>query len=158
MITIRELEDVDRPWVSRFLTEEAGSIRVVSRGTLHKADALPGFAAFHNGDPVGLLTYLITKPEPEVITLHSSLPGVGIGSALLEAAKERAVRTSCTRLWLITTNDNQPAIDFYTHRGMTLVAIHREALTESRKLKPEIPLYGVGGTPITDELEFELQL
>jgi hypothetical protein len=38
---------------------------------------------------------------------------------------------------------------------MRLVAIHRNALQESRKLKPEIPLTGVAGRPIDDEIEFE---
>jgi RimJ/RimL family protein N-acetyltransferase len=64
----------------------------------------------------------------------------------------------CYRLWLITTNDNEPAIQFYQRRGMTLVAIHHNALSESRKLKPEIPLIGLGGQPLRDEIEFEYRL
>ena len=42
--------------------------------------------------------------------------------------------------------------------GMQLAAVHRGAIAESRKLKPEILHYGVGGRPIEDEVEFELQL
>jgi ribosomal protein S18 acetylase RimI-like enzyme len=158
MIDIRELAEGDRAWVGRFLAEEAGSTRVVSRGTLYQADALPGFAAFLERDPVGLLTYRVTAAEMEVVTLNASLQRRGIGSALLAAAKEAAKRAGCRRLWLITTNDNQPAIDFYIRRGMKLAAIHKGAIAESRKLKPEIPLLGVGGRPITDELEFEVNL
>jgi ribosomal protein S18 acetylase RimI-like enzyme len=94
----------------------------------------------------------------EVVTLYASLQRKGVGSALLEAAKATAVKAGCHRLWLITTNDNQPAIDFYTGRGMSLAAIHKDALSQSRKLKPEIPLYGLGGKAITDELEFEMLL
>ena len=41
---------------------------------------------------------------------------------------------------------------------MRLVAIHRNALAESRRLKPEIPLIGLGGRPIEDELEYEYRL
>jgi hypothetical protein len=41
---------------------------------------------------------------------------------------------------------------------MRLVAVHREALERSRKLKPEIPLIGLGGEPIRDEIEFEYRL
>ena len=33
-----------------------------------------------------------------------------------------------------------------------------EELEESRKLKPEIPLVGIGGQPIRDEIEFEYVL
>jgi hypothetical protein len=36
--------------------------------------------------------------------------------------------------------------------------VHRHAIRESRKLKPEIPLTGVGGKPIEDEIEFEFRL
>jgi ribosomal protein S18 acetylase RimI-like enzyme len=53
---------------------------------------------------------------------------------------------------LITTNDNDPAIRFYEHRGMKQVAVHVNAVIESRKLKPEISLLGVG---VNREIEFE---
>ncbi len=59
---------------------------------------------------------------------------------------------------MITTNDNTPAIRFYQKRGFSLVAVHRNAIAESRKLKPEIPLAGVDGIPIRDEIELELLL
>ena len=53
---------------------------------------------------------------------------------------------------------NEPAIRFYERVGMHLAAVRRGAIAESRKLKPEIGLLGVGGRPIEDELEFELKL
>jgi hypothetical protein len=57
---------------------------------------------------------------------------------------------------LVTTNDNVDAIAFYLRCGWNLVAVHREALEESRRLKPEIPHVGEHGLPLRDELEFEL--
>jgi len=42
--------------------------------------------------------------------------------------------------------------------GFTLAATRIGAVTESRKIKPQIPFEGADGTPITDELEFELPL
>ena len=39
-----------------------------------------------------------------------------------------------------------------------MVAVHRNAIEESRKLKPEIPLTGIDGLPIRDEIELELLL
>jgi hypothetical protein len=41
---------------------------------------------------------------------------------------------------------------------MRIAAIHHGAIAESRKLKPEILFVGIGGQPIEDEVEFELQL
>jgi len=66
---------------------------------------------------------------------------------------------SCTRLWLVTTNDNLHALRFYQRRGMCLVRVWPDATTRAReKLKPQIPLTGEHGIPIRDELELELQL
>jgi hypothetical protein len=41
---------------------------------------------------------------------------------------------------------------------MTLVAVHENALEQSRRLKPEIPLMGLEGRPLRDEIEFEYRL
>jgi hypothetical protein len=59
---------------------------------------------------------------------------------------------------VITTNDNLDAIRFYQRRGMRLVAVHRGAVDEARRIKPSIPLIGEHGIPIHDELEFEIAL
>ena len=99
-----------------------------------------------------------TKVVTRGVTLHAAVAGRGLGSRLLAAARDRARDLQCRRLWLITTNDNEPAIAFYTHWGMRLAAVHRGAIAASRKLKPEISQVGVGGRPIEDEVEFELLL
>jgi hypothetical protein len=62
------------------------------------------------------------------------------------------------RLWLITTNDNLHALRFYQRRGLVLVAVHRNAIEQSRKLKPQIPKLGYDNIPVRDEIELELIL
>ena len=47
---------------------------------------------------------------------------------------------------------------FYQRRGFDLVALYRNAVTESRKLKPEIPNAGFDGIAIRHELEMEYML
>ena len=94
----------------------------------------------------------------EVVSLHAAVAGRGLGSRLLAAARDRARDLQRRRLWLITTNDNEPAIAFYSRWGMHLAAVHRGAIAESRRLKPEISYFSVGGRPIEDEIEFELLL
>jgi len=83
---------------------------------------------------------------------------MGIGTALVNAVRLVAVASKTRRLWLITTNANIEALRFYQRRGFSLVAIHRNALEESRKLKPEIPAIGSNGIPLRDELELEMLL
>ena len=142
-IAVREVEPSDRDWVRAFLGQHFGSTRVVSRGVLHQADTLSGFIAILHGEPSALLTYCVTNNELEVVSLHAAIPGRGLGSRLLAAARDRARDLRCRRLWLITTNDNEPAMTFYSRWGMHLVAVHRGAIAESRKLKPQISRFGV---------------
>jgi hypothetical protein len=71
---------------------------------------------------------------------------------------ETAAAAGCSRVWLITTNDNLHALCFYQRRGFQLVAVHRDAVSRSRKIKPSIPLIGANGIPIRDEIELEYLL
>jgi len=148
----------DREEVKRYLCQHWGSHMIITRGRVHNASALPGYVALLGEDLVGLITYNIEADQSEIVSLNSSIQGVGLGTALLKAVEMRAVDQNCTRLWLITTNDNQPAQNFYQKRGFKIVAIHHDAIQESRKIKPEIPLFGVDGKPIRDEIELALDL
>ena len=96
--------------------------------------------------------------ECEIITLNSLVEKKGVGSMLIDAVRENALQRGCKRLWLITTNDNIPALVFYQKRGFHLVAVHRNALEISRQLKPEISMTGMFGIPLRDEIELEMQL
>ncbi|RPH96492.1 GNAT family N-acetyltransferase [candidate division KSB1 bacterium] len=155
MLQICPLDESMRPWAAAILIEHWGSTRIVTRSRIHEADRLPGFVALWNGEPAGLLTYRIEGTECEIVSLNSLQEGMGIGTALLEAAMETARQAGCSRLWLITTNDNLPAIGFYQRRNFAIAAVYPNALAESRRLKPEIPFIGRDGIPLRDELELE---
>ncbi|GHO54224.1 GNAT family N-acetyltransferase [Ktedonobacter robiniae] len=155
---IRALAPEDRAWLIQFLHEHWGDSIMISRGITHDLTTYPGFIAIRDGERIGLLTYHIQEHNCEVTSLDSLLPGLGIGTALLEAARGEAVRQHCSRFWLITTNDNIDALRFYQKRGFTLVAVHRDAISGSRKIKPGIPLLGAHGIPIRDEIELEFLL
>lgn len=144
-MSVREIGLSDSDWVRTFLIGHFGSTRVVTRGLMHQADQLPGFAALYDSEPSALLTYCHKADELEVVTLHVATRGVGLGSQLIATARKRARDLRCRRIWLITTNDNEPAIRFYERCGMGIAAIHRGAIAETRKLKPEISFFGIGG-------------
>jgi L-amino acid N-acyltransferase YncA len=93
-----------------------------------------------------------------VVFIAATVGGVGAGAALLDSAVDLARRERCWRVWLVTTNDNTNAIRFYQRQGWDLVALHRDAVAESRKLKPTIPETGNDGIPINHELEFERRI
>lgn len=163
VFSIAPLTQADRPWVVRILVEHWGSTRVVSRGKIHPADRLPGFVAvagesaagFEPGERIGLVTFDIRDQDCEIVSLDSLVEGIGVGSQMIEQVERTARAAGCRRLWLITTNDNTPAIRFYQKRGLRIAAVHVGALDLSRRLKPEIPLLGMDGIPLRDEIEFE---
>ncbi|MCB9449878.1 MAG: GNAT family N-acetyltransferase [Anaerolineaceae bacterium] len=157
-IAIHSLDSAYRAWAETFITQHWGSLRQVSRGKLYDVLDYPGLVGLADGQPVGIVIYHVEGEACEILLLHSAAEGQGVGSALVDAVKERAVGAGCSRLWLITTNDNLHAIRWYQRRGFTIAAVHVNALAESRKLKPEIPLIGFEGIPLRDEIEFEIRL
>ena len=103
----------------------------------------------------GLALYRVDGKECEIMSMNSLVEGIGIGSALVDAVKDAAVKAECKRLWLITTNDNTKALRFWQKRGFKLAAVYPGAIEKSRLIKPEIPLTGNDGIPIRDEIELE---
>ncbi len=81
-----------------------------------------------------------------------------MGSALLDAVKSVAAASKCRRLWLVTTNDNTRALRFWQKRGFRLVAVYPGSAEKLRRLNPKIPLTGIDGIPIRDEIELEIIL
>jgi GNAT superfamily N-acetyltransferase len=156
---IRPKLPADEAWIRPLLTERWGSAMVACVSGLHDAPLLDGLVAEVDGAPVGLLTYRIVGDACEAVTVDALEPGRGIGTALLNAAADVARAQGCHRLWLTTTNDNCPALRFYQRRGMNLVVLHRETVTEWRRtVKPQIPELGLDGISIRHALEFELLL
>ncbi|MCC6322670.1 MAG: GNAT family N-acetyltransferase [Phycisphaerales bacterium] len=161
VISLRPIDAHDLDWVRAELARNWGGTQISSLGVWHDADRLPGFIAFdgRGEERVGLLTHTPLAADAErgceVITLSATVEDRGVGTHLLVAAVEAARRAGCRRIFLTTTNDNLRAIGFYQRRGWSLVAVHRGAMDEARKQKPSIPMMGLNGIPLRDELELE---
>jgi ribosomal protein S18 acetylase RimI-like enzyme len=157
-ITVRPVAASDEEWVRVFIVERWGADHVIVHGRTYCPHTLPGFIAAVDGAPAGLLTYHVDGPACEVVTVDSARPGLGVGSALIDAVRAEALRAGCRRLWLVTTNDNLPALGFYQRRGFRLAALRPGAVDAARHLKPSIPEIGLEGIPLHDEIELEMQL
>ena len=107
---------------------------------------------------VGLITYAVERDVCEIVTLDSLIEGQGIGSLLLNTLEQKADQLGCTRLWLVTTNDNHKAQAFYRKHGFRVVGIDHGAVAEARKTKPSIPHFGLDGVPIEHEIQMERPL
>lgn len=151
-IVVRPIVDADRPWLAGRVVQLWGAEIVVSRGMVHRPAELPGFVAELGGTLAGIATYRIAGAECEVVTLDAIVANAGVGTLLLEAVRGAGRTAGCERLWLVTTNDNTPALRFYQRRGWKLAALYRGAVADARRLKPEIPETGLDGIPIRDEI------
>jgi GNAT superfamily N-acetyltransferase len=155
---IRTAGPEDRARLEPFLARWH-SLRVARRGAIDHPLDHPMLLAEDGTDLVGALTYVIRGAECEVLTLHADRQWSGVGSALLAEVTRIARDAGCSRLWLITTNDNVDALRFYQRRGFRLAALHAGAVDASReRLKPELPETGLHGIPIRDELELEREI
>lgn len=157
-VLVRAMTDADSGWAYALIDASWGGLTMVSRGVRYDLRRLPGLVAWLDGARAGLLTYRIDGDECEVLSINSVVRGVGVGSALLRAVEDEARSAGCRRVFLITTNDNTPALRFYQRRGYRLVALRPNALDASRRLKPGIPQIGLDGIPLRDELELERPL
>ena len=129
-----------------------------TRGRLHDASRLPAWIATLGAQRVGLLTYRIAAQECEIVSLNSLCEGRGVASALLRRVTRSAREAGCRRLCLITSNDNLAALRFYQRRGFRLTAVYPGAIDHTRERKPEIPLLGLDGIPLRDEIELAIDL
>lgn len=155
--TIRAVRPSDRDRIREFVTRQWGADIVITRGRIWQVGGLPGFIAEVGGEFAGLVTFRIEGEECEIVTLDSLRPGQGIGTDLVADVRRTALQAGCRRLWLITTNDNLHALRFYQKAGFVIAAVYPNSIEEIRKLKP-IPLIGMDGIPIRDEIELTISL
>ena len=169
-VTIRRIEPVgDLPWAEALLDVELGGRMQARRGEL--VDVLDGSGlvaelveapggASHR---VGLITWHIEPPtasaEIRAVAVDAAARGRGVGRALFEAAHVALASSGIDTAWLVTTNDNEPAIRLYESLGYGVAEIRRGAIDELRRtIKPSIPLVGHGGVAMRDELELIKEL
>lgn len=158
MIRIQPVGPREREWLYDARVRLFRGDTIVSRGRVHRPLDLPGFVAYRGSEPLGVAICEIRGAACELVSIDALRQWEGIGTMLLAAVEEAARAARCTRVWLITTNDNTDALRFYQRRGYRLVAVHAGAIAESRRRKPAIPELGHHGIPVRDELELEKAL
>jgi ribosomal protein S18 acetylase RimI-like enzyme len=120
-----------------------------------------GILAELHGPGVGLITWRLEPHEPSgpsaeirAVAADSAARRLGVARALFDAAHTALAFAGAQTTWLVTTNDNEPAIRLYESLGYVVVEVRRGAIDEIRRtIKPAIPLIGHGGVEMHDELE-----
>ena len=152
------LSEDDRTWVKERTELLFGGEFVVSRDEVHDPHKLPGFIVTLGPERLGVATYHVTGDICELVTIDSLCQFSGVGSMLLEKVEETALELGCTKMWVITPNDNLDAHRFFQRRGFFLTNVRIGGMTKIRLLKPSIPRIGYYGIPVRDEFEFEKTL
>ena len=155
---IRPIDQTGRKRIDAFIVQQWYTMQMVVHGERIDLGSADGFYTCDGDEITGLITYRVNGKEMEILSLDSLHEHRGTGTALLNAATEKAREIGLERIMLITTNDNLPALRFYQKRGFDLVRIRRNALEQARKMKPEIPPAGMDGIPLKHEIELELIL
>ncbi len=83
-----------REIVVDFITENWGSSIIITKGKIHKAEELQGFAVLSNGEIKALITYNVADKECEITSLDSFIKNQGIGIMLIEKEISSIFRTS----------------------------------------------------------------
>lgn len=153
MKAIRPLTAKDLSRLIEFWKEQWSGEEMIVHGQVFRPEQLNGFIT---EDWSGVITYIIQNDSCEIISLNSLKENRGIGTALIHKVANEARKQNCRRLFLVTTNDNLHALGFYQRRGFELTAIRHGAVDEARKIKTGIPLIGMNGIPLRDEIELEI--
>ena len=152
------IDQKKRKFVDDFIMKHWFTLDMVVHGEKINLGNADGFYASEDNRIVGLITYRIANNEMEIMSLDSLNEKKGIGTSLLDKAIQTAKDVGCLRIMLITTNDNLSALQFYQKRGFDIIRLHHNAVEESRKIKPQIPLTGSNGIPIKHEIELEMKI
>lgn len=158
MASIYRLTAADLPQLRKFWKDHWDGEFVVAHGTIFRPENVSGFIALDDNEWIGLITYTFLETDCEIVSLDSLRENEGVGTALIGKVVEEARANQCRRVHLTTTNDNLRALGFYQKRGFQLCALRVNAMEETRKLKPGIPLLGENDIPLRDEIDLEMFL
>lgn len=158
MIEVRPAGTGDLDWIERLLEEGWGGPEQVANGERYRPADLPGLVAELERERVGYAALRVVGEVGWIGLIESLRPRQGIGGALVAGLMSAARASGCRTLRAITTNDNRGAQAFYEGLGFRLRGVRPGAVNESRMVKPSIPAIGEDGIPMTDELEYEIDL
>lgn len=154
LITIREVEDQDWPWILA-ASKALGGPRMVSGGFVYDLADYPAYVAMDGDEPAGFIVYRVGGLRVYILGILSIVPRKGVGSKMLDALEKRSQDEGKTQIRLSATNDNLPALRFCQLRGYRLRQLIPDAFDAAKKLKgiPEDQVViGVYGIETRDEI------
>lgn len=154
-LKIRPATPADNTWLEELMAKDWGGLPLVIRGKKYYPSQLNGIIAENEKGIAGFLFYEIREKDCEIIVFEVFDKFKGTGTLLLDKLKDVAKSQNCSRIYLMTTNDNLDALRFYQKRRFHICGVHVDSVKLSRKIKPTIGMVGDYGIPVRDEIDLE---
>jgi GNAT superfamily N-acetyltransferase len=152
-----------RPMTDRAALEEMLRLRwsdgtIFVRGRLLGPQDVEAFGAYLDNQLQGVVTWRIEEGTLYMLTMNNITDRRGVSVALLERMLQLGREKGFAFMRALLTNDNYKGLRFYQKRGFRIVTVHPGVVDMMRQMKPSIPLTGVDGIPMRDEIELEVVL
>jgi GNAT superfamily N-acetyltransferase len=131
---------------------------LIINGRFVQPDDVEGFGAFADERLHGIATWVCNGKIMNIVAVNAFTEVRGVGVGLVDAMVKHGKDAGFAILRANISNDNVVALRFYQKRGFRLSALHRGIYDAMRMIKPSIPLKGLDGIPMRDEIELELDL
>ncbi len=158
MLKTRSYISHDAQWLEELMNKDWGGLPLVIRGEKYYPPQLDGIIAENEKGVAGFLFFDIRGKDCEIIVFEVFDKFKGTGTILLDKLKDIAKERHCSRIYLMTTNDNLDALRFYQKRGLHICGVHVDSVKISRKIKPTIGMVGDYDIPVRDEIDLEFIL
>jgi ribosomal protein S18 acetylase RimI-like enzyme len=152
-----------RPMTDRAALEEMLRLRwsdgtIFVRGRLLGPEDVEAFGAYLDNQLQGVVTWRVEEGTLYMLTMNNITDQRGVSVALLNRMLQLGRERKFAFMRALLTNDNYKGLRFYQKRGFRIVAVHPGVVDMMRQMKPSIPLTGVDGIPMRDEIELEVVL
>jgi len=158
ILKTRSYAPSDAQWLEELMSKDWGGLPLVIRGKKYYPPQLDGIIAENGEGVAGFLFFDVRENDCEIIVFEVFDKFKGTGTILLDKLKGIAKERRCSRIYLMTTNDNLDALRFYQKRGFHICGVHIDSVKISRKIKPAIGMVGDYDIPVRDEIDLEFIL
>lgn len=147
---VRLATDEDRHEIELICDRALGETEVDVFGSTYDVLSNLNLVAVEGDRLCGLLSLKIDRGEAALVLLsvYPDYQGKGVGSSLLRAALDLALKRNLSFLRAAVTNDDMPLLNFFQHHGF---AIYEVAVGEvADRFGSAVP--GFSGIPVRDEI------
>lgn len=155
---VLDIRPMDRDRLNELLQLRWPDSNMIICGQFVGPDDVEGLGAYTDERLHGIVTWVTHGKVMHIVAVNAFTEVRGVGMALVDAMMAHGREQGMALLRASISNDNMIALRFYQKRGFRMLALHRGIFDAMRHIKPSIPLTGLDGIPMRDEIELEYEL